>query len=248
MMSDFVTVRSADQQWQLPLPPAVTTLGADASLGICVPHPEVAAQALTIDNRGNCPLVTNLQSFPIYLGAHLLEPGDCAPWARDEMVQLTRSVSLEITTGEMQSIDSDAGRSSRTRPNGGAATRQATQLAVIAACCLLAGLLLISPGRSASADLAGRFDTLWRDAERFETRASPRGAWRSALLESLQETRWIDLRYRDADPQRVIDAYRRLLQQELVRRPIAAEQELAAQIRRYSTRRIVTMWKKIGSR
>jgi hypothetical protein len=237
---DKIIVRTEANTWTLPVQKRSLSLGNDPRLALNVPHTEVAARAATIDNRGAAPMIVNHNPFAIYVGREKLEPGGCTVWKPEAVVQLTRSVSLEFTR--------DKGTASPTRESpaksesGLLDNRQLVPIAVILACCVLGGSMLFAGGNDRTVAQSISLDDLKNNVRNMRALLPERAELYDQLGESLRAAHLTDRLWNRRNPQKVVDAYRRLFATEIVRRPSKAESDLATAIKRYGTQRVQQLW------
>jgi hypothetical protein len=238
--TDKLIVRTESSTWSFAVAKASLSLGNDPRLVLHVPHAEVAARAATIDNRGSAPMIVNHSPFAIYVGREKLEPGGCVIWKPGAPVQLTRSVSLEFAA------DQKVAEATRELPPTASATfgqnRQLVPIAVILACCVLGASMLFG-GESGPAVVESiSVQNLNEDIQRLGGLLPERSNLYNRLQESLRAACLTDHLWRGVNPQKVVDAYRQLLNSEIVRRPSKAEANLARNINRFGSERIQQLW------
>lgn len=248
-MIDRLIARSNDAIWEFPLGKASAVLGSSPALELSVPHSEVPARAVTIDNRGASLLIVNHNPYPIYVGSVALEPDACMAWGSNEPVQLTRSVTLEAHHAQSQQQDSDRSGGSADQGSGDAKSqiKQVSQLTVIALCLLGSALLLFRDNVAQAARPTESFKDLLADAARLQKGGKSNESTRR-LVSALQDAQVAELRWGSANPQRVIDVYRQLLETEAIRRPTGAQQELAGRVKRFGSERIKALWRQLDYR
>ena len=129
-------------------------VGAADNCQVVIDHPEVAAQALLIDVRDGSFWIQNLNPFSIYAGVSEVPSHEWSPCAIEEVIQLTKSVSLRIVEGET----TNASGASVTKDAQPLDVSKVVQMVIIAVCFIGAAFILMADKAEISKDFDRKFD------------------------------------------------------------------------------------------
>lgn len=214
-------------------------VGNHTGLELCVPHPEVAEHAITIDNRGATPLIVNKNPYAIYVGVDRLEPNACVPWAESIVVQLTKNVTLELShtaNNELQSASTrEIAKSEAKSPKD---SSQLLQIGVVVLCCVIGGLTLMRDNSPQSSSSNYSFNELRQQAKSLsKINQGPTESF-DALLAAMNNIPRTDRPGQENNVNDIIAAYRKLAKTEAVRHPTELQKELADKIEKFCSGQI----------
>ena len=213
------------------------TIGSSRSCQVPIAHAEVSDHALMIDVRGDDFWVQNLNPYSIYIGMEEVTPNAWAPWALDEPLQLTKSVSLSL--GKEVAVDEKS-------QAAGLAQGQAKpldvskilQIVIIAVCVIGAPFILFAPKSEVSGVIDKRFD-FNRVVSDLKIEADKNIEY-ATVRKYLQQAWMADRRFRARRPATVVWTYELLLNHRLVREN-PDNNETLKEIADYAKRRLAAM-------
>jgi len=181
-------------------------IGSHPQCELSIPISELADRSALLEVRGEVVFIRNLNSFAIFIGESELQPGQQSEWLVGQTLVLSQNVYLDL--GKHEAPDQGALDAKRAKK-----TRSTIQLGVIFS-CILAAFLLLSNDESKQID---NTETRYRFTEDLvmKLQEDPK---LSEVLKNLCDARIADVRWGSKEPDRVIQSYEVLLDNELVRR------------------------------
>ncbi len=179
-------------------------IGRHPQCEIAIPVSELADRSALLEVRGEVVFLRNLNSFPIYVGESELQPGQQSDWMIGQTLLLSQNVYLDL--GKIEALQEGAADANRAKK-----TRSTIQLSVIVGCILVAFFLLSEDSSKQQDNSESRYrftedlvEPLQKDPKYEE------------VLKSLREARIADVRWGRDNPDRAIQSYELLLDNELV--------------------------------
>jgi hypothetical protein len=181
-------------------------IGSHPQCEISIPVSELADRSALLEVRGEVVFLRNLNSFPIYVGETVLQPGQQSDWLVDQTLLLSQNVYLDL--GKVQALEEGTIAANRAKK-----TRSTIQLGVIV-CCISLAYFLLSGDESKQ---RSNENVRYRFTEDLVVPLQEDPKYQD-VLKSLREARIADVRWGFGNPDRAIQAYEILLDNELVRR------------------------------
>jgi hypothetical protein len=214
-MSHFIDVHiPGNPAHRISLNGSSGTIGSARSCQFPIEHREVSAQALLLDVRGGDFWIQNLNPYSIYVGLEEVTSKSWSPWAANDTIRLTQSVSLTLIDDQL--VPTGAGNRSKGEAEESTSwdLGKIFQVVIIAVCFLGAGVLLFGP----KSDVAGVIDKEFEFNQVIEKLAmESQNVEYETVRRYLQQAWMADRRYRATRPETVIRYYEMLVNHRLVR-------------------------------
>lgn len=182
-------------------------IGRHPQCEVSVPVSELADRSAVVEVRGEVVFLRNLNTFPIYVGESELQPGQQSDWMAGQTLLLSQNVYLDL--GKVEAAQEGAASASRAKK-----TRSTIQLGVVVGCILLALFLLSEDNSNKQDNSESRFRFTEELVEPLQKLQQNPGY--EEVLKNLREARIADVRWGRDKPERAIQAYELMLDNELV--------------------------------